>query len=266
MIFKIYKLGSRYRLIAFKSDYGSAKKKEKDFFTSHEKNLALARKFDSHDMFLELEENSRIRDEIDLELNQGRFINNISRAKSRVRELALCNSWEWFFTLTVSPDKNIRYNLSEVQRKVSDSFANFNKKYNSKAKYLLIPEQHKDGAWHIHGLLLGISGEAIAKSPASDKYLHIPYLSTSIGFNSVDKIKSLERCASYITKYITKDMTGNNIGKNKRLFWASRGLQRKELFFAGKTHNEQMFDYENDYVKIKEFKECELSKVLDNLK
>lgn len=265
MIFKIYKIGSRYRLIAFKSYYGSSKKKAKDFFSSHEKNLALARKFDSHNMFLELEEHSRIRDEIDFELNQGRFTNNISRAKSRVRELALCNSWEWFFTLTVSPDKNIRYNLSEVQRKVSDTFANFNKKYNSKAKYLLIPEQHKDGAWHIHGLLLGISDKAIDKSPASDKYLHIPYLSASIGFNSVDRIKNLERCASYITKYISKDMTGKNVDKNKRLFWASRGLQGKELFFAGKTYHEQMFDYENDYVKIREVDATHLSELLDSL-
>lgn len=264
MTFKIYKMGSRYRLIAFKSMQSNCRKKPKDFFSQHEKNLALAKKFNSHELFLELEENTRIRNEIDIELNQGRAINNISRSRSRVRELALCNSWEWFFTLTVAPEKGIRYNLSDVQRKASDTFANFNKKYNSKAKYLLVPEQHKDGAWHIHGLLFGVPDKAIEQSPASKKYLHIPYLASSIGFNSIDKIKDNIRCAYYITKYISKDMTGDNIGKYKRLFWASRGLQSKELFLAGEMLKEQTFDYENDFVKIKEFDEEQLSEILDS--
>lgn len=264
MTFKIYKMGSRYRLIAFKALRGNPKHKDDCFFSSHEKNLALAKKFNSQDLYWELEEIDKINKEIDKQLNQGRLQNNISRAKSRVRELALCNSWEWFFTLTVAPEKGIRYNLSEVQRKVSDTFANFNKKYNSKVKYLLVPEQHKDGAWHIHGLLYGVSDNAIDKSPASEKYLHIPYLSSSIGFNSIDKIKDHNRCASYITKYISKDMTGDNIGKHKRLFWASRGLQSKKIFFAGEMHKEQKFDYENDFVKIKEFDEKQLFEILDS--
>ena len=37
--------------------------------------------------------------------------NNISRAKSKVFEYAYCNHWDYFITLTISPDKYDRYDL-----------------------------------------------------------------------------------------------------------------------------------------------------------
>ena len=265
MYFKIFKMGSRFRLIAFKSMQGSVNKKSQGFFTSHEKNLALAKKFDSQDLFWELEEQDECNRLMDIELFKGRFQNNISRAKSRVRELALCNDWEWFFTLTVAPDKGIRYSLPDVQRKVSDTVANFNKRYSCSMKYLFVPEQHKDCAWHVHGLLFGVPLKAVETSPANRHYFHLPYFLNAIGFNSVDRIKDHNRCASYITKYISKDMTGQQLEKGRRLFWASRGLSGKELFFSGETSQEQVFDFENDFVFVKEFDEDKLSEIFDNL-
>ena len=72
-------------------------------------------------------------------------------------EYALCNNWEYFVTLTIDKKKQDRYNLQNYIHDLGVWIGNYNKKYNTKLKYLLIPEKHKDGAIHCHGLFSGVS-------------------------------------------------------------------------------------------------------------
>jgi len=68
----------------------------------------------------------------------------------------MCNDWTHFITCTLDKDKYDRYNLPVFQKDLSQFLRNQRKKYKAEIKYLLIPEQHKDGAWHMHGLLQGL--------------------------------------------------------------------------------------------------------------
>ena len=82
--------------------------------------------------------------------------NSLARSRSAVWELALCNPWEWFVTLTLNPAKRDRYDLRTSYGQLSKFFNNYNSRTDAALKYLLIPEPHRDGAWHFHGLLSGL--------------------------------------------------------------------------------------------------------------
>lgn len=156
---------------------------------------------------------------------------NISRAKSRIRELASCNPWSHFATLTLNPDKIIRTEKPTITKCLGNWIGNYNRKYGAKLKYLIIPEQHKDGAWHFHGLLNGIAPDSLVRNEHG--YLDMPYYANRFGFISLDPIRNLERCSSYISKYITKDMGAIQVAFGEHLFYASHGLQGKTEIARG---------------------------------
>ena len=95
--------------------------------------------------------------------------NNISRAKSRVFELALCNEWDIFLTFTLDPKKYDRDDLKKFQKDLGQFIRDYNKKYNLCIKYLLIPEEHKKGGWHLHGFLMGLPKSHLRLFTLSEK-------------------------------------------------------------------------------------------------
>lgn len=86
--------------------------------------------------------------------NEEKLPENVRRAKSKVFELALCNDFTYFCTLTFSPEKvKDRYDLEGCMKAFCKWLNNYNcRKASSAIQYLLIPEPHQDGAWHLHGL------------------------------------------------------------------------------------------------------------------
>ncbi len=79
--------------------------------------------------------------------------NDVERAKRRARsnvyDLALCNDFKYFVTLTLDGDKIDRYDPAEVTRHLSYWLDNHVRRHG--LKYVLVPELHKDGAIHFHG-------------------------------------------------------------------------------------------------------------------
>ena len=81
---------------------------------------------------------------------EERLRSSISRAKSRVNELALCNEFEYFCTFTQSDELRDRFDLKAFRKDFAMFVRNENRRREKKIKYLLVPERHKDGAWHMH--------------------------------------------------------------------------------------------------------------------
>lgn len=72
------------------------------------------------------------------------------RAKAHVSDIARCNEFTQFVTLTLDAEKIDRYDIKEITKKMTTWLQN---RVDRKGlKYLLIPELHKDGAIHFHGL------------------------------------------------------------------------------------------------------------------
>lgn len=197
-----------------------------------------------------------------------RMSQSISRTKSRIFELAGCNPWEWFFTGTLNPEWHNACNLESFRKKLSQYIRDCRKKYGTPCAFLLIPEQHKSGAWHVHGLLGGFPDTAFRSFSKGEVLPHkiLKQLnngddirdwtgySKRFGFTTVSPIRCQAKCTSYVTKYITKDCYKTSISNGGHMFYASQGLKGKELAFEGKRLpldvGNVVFGYSNDYVAI----------------
>lgn len=175
---------------------------------------------------------------------------SLSRTKRNIRELALCNDFEYFATFTVNSEKCDRYSLNDVQDKIKKVLHKIKRK-NKDFAFLIITEKHKDGAFHFHGLIKGITDLYIN----NNGYLSSMIFDNELGFNSFSKIKDYTKCCNYITKYITKDCIKNS---HNQIYISSRGLKKatKEEF----NNIDFTPSFTNEYVSIKDFTLDSLSK------
>lgn len=184
-------------------------------------------------------------------INAEKLGNNLSRAKSRVKEMALCNPWDYWCTFTVSPQKYDRFDLAAYYRDFAEFIHNYNKRTDEayKVRYLLIPEMHKDGAWHLHGFIRGIRPNDLYIN--EHKYLTWREYEKRFGFISMSVIQDLVRTANYSLKYMTKDTARNNTELGAHLYYASNGLKRAETIFKGYARAKCEWDFEGQYCRIK---------------
>lgn len=175
---------------------------------------------------------------------------SICRARSKVREYGLCNDWDYFATFTLNGEKQDRFDLSRWVIDFGNWIQNYKKKYGcSEFAYLIIPEQHKNGAWHAHGLLRGLSPDSLVENKHG--YLDLPYYAKRFGYISLDPIRDKRKCANYITKYVSKDAaaTARALEAGRHLYYNSRGLKGKEIIEEWEGDFES--EWENDFVKIR---------------
>lgn len=195
-----------------------------------------------------------------------RMSESLSRTKKVVKELAFCNKFDYFCTFTISQDSGVnRYDLAGCRKRLAKLFNNYRNRYSKDFRYVLIPEFHKDGAVHFHGLVAGIRPEDLKKPdfvpcrdvfsrelkmiPNVHGYLDWPYYSEKLGYFSCSPIVNQLAVSNYIVKYITKELLKMPV--NQQLYMASKGLKRAELVFdcddfpmVGKD------DFHNDFCRI----------------
>lgn len=192
-------------------------------------------------------------------VNEEKLDVNISRARTKVFEYAYCNDWNYFITLTIDPNKYDRKNLKMYYKDFSQWLKNYQKKHDIKLQYLLIPELHSDGqSWHMHGFITGIPPNQISEFEALkhpqkliDKgYMNWLEYSHKFGFVSLDKVRSREAAAKYVTKYINKSLKNSIKGLGAHLYYCSKGLKVAKEIKRGTLCNSVPFEFENEYVKI----------------
>lgn len=173
---------------------------------------------------------------------------SLSRSRRVVLELALCNKWEYFCTFTIAKEYYDRYNLDRWNKDFKQWLRDFRKKVRRTGKpcdieYLIVPEQHADGAWHMHGLFRGIGdylmpfsrlardGWYLPSDLVDYGYWMWPDYFYKFGFNSMAVIQNPVAVGFYVAKYITKSLSdsvsGNaGVGLGFHLYYPSRGLNR----------------------------------------
>ena len=166
-----------------------------------------------------------------------------ARAKAAVRDIALCNRFEYFLTWTLSKGEINRYDAELVGRKIQTFLKNAS--YRKDFQYVLVAERHKDGAIHFHGLCnLGSVRIVRAVNPKTKLPLSTNHgqpifnmLDWKLGFSTCIPIdENYERTCNYLTKYLTKD-TEKILGK---WYLASRNLIKKpeiDLISGGIDYN-----------------------------
>ena len=187
-------------------------------------------------------------------VNTEKLSNNVARAKTKINELALCNPWSYFVTLTLNSEHD-RYDLKQYHSDLHKFLHSFNRRRSpeNKVVYLLIPEKHKDGAWHMHGLIYGLQEADLYIN--GNGYLGWKAYEERFGYISLGKVKSKDKVSSYITKYVTKDMDKNVKELGGHLYYASKGLQTAQELYRGHAELLCPWDWEHPdgYCRIKIF-------------
>lgn len=158
------------------------------------------------------------------------------RARQKIIGYILANEWQYWATQTFSDEKIDRFNIDEIVRKYNKKLKNLKQNKYYKLSWLIVPEQHKNGAWHLHMLMNGIPSEKVVYSGydyinKKNGYIRPVYnwLDTiEFGFNDyvyIGNVEPLERIkiANYISKYITKELVTGRF--NKKLYWTTKGLK-----------------------------------------
>ena len=181
--------------------------------------------------------------------------NNIVRAKTAIKELVLSNPWRYWCTFTISPQKYDRHNLARYKSDLAKFIRNYNRycDESDRVQYVFVPEMHKDGAWHMHGFLNGVRDRDIYTNEYG--YLSWRQYEEKFGFISMSPIKDIDRAASYMLKYISKDIGKGVTDLGAHLYYASQGLKRAELLYRGHAQLHCDWDYEHPegYCKVKTF-------------
>ena len=167
------------------------------------------------------------------------------RARTQVRDLARCNEFRYFVTLTLDARSVDRYDAAAVTRKLNTWLDNAVRRYG--LKYVLVPELHKDGAIHFHGFINDAlrvvdSGTVIPpeggkpKRPRSARQReawlreggHIVYNlpQWKCGFTTaLELYGDYNAAVGYVCKYINKEQT--KVGG--RWFYHGGDLRRPEV-------------------------------------
>lgn len=191
----------------------------------------------------------RVRVQTDLDWQRSQRV-SLNRTVNRLYYLARSNYWDWFVTLTFDPEKVDRYDYSACVKKLSLWLNNCRKKC-SDMGYLVVPEQHKDGAWHFHGLFSNCDGLGFVNSGKRDEDGKPIYNigAYKLGFTTATKVVDLERVSKYICKYVTKDLCAVTFGKKR--YWASKNLVEAETeeFLLEPAQKQEFLLQIADYIK-----------------
>lgn len=152
-----------------------------------------------------------------------------NRAKQNIYQITRANRWEWYITLTLSPDKVDRSNYDDCVAAVRKFFNNVKQRYAPNLKYIIIPEFHKDGkSYHFHGLLADCDGLIFIDSGIRQKQKKVYNLQQyNLGFTNCTKVTDSRKVSAYITKYITKELQAHI--KGKRRYLASNNCERGKV-------------------------------------
>lgn len=208
----------------------NVKPKPKDFKTCREKQITI------EDYTEELEKQNKNR----VKAHERSMYSSVNRSVNSIYEIARSNKWEYFLTLTFNPDKVDSTDYDCVVKKLSMWINNFKKKYAPNLKYLIVPELHKSGRYHFHGLLADIGNAELIDSGKKDKDNEVIYNlgNYKLGFTTCTRIKDLDRVSKYIGKYITKDLCCVTFGKKR--YWNSKNLDKPTVKKYIMSHEEIM--------------------------
>lgn len=172
--------------------------------------------------------------------------------RNEIIDLALnnLNLWEYFVTLTFN-DLELGGTYSHI--KVLEKLQNWLKvqrRNNPNMYYLFVPEFHKSGRIHFHGLVGNVPNWKLEKSRNSNNNRLIKVngkqiynlLNYKLGFSTISFIEDKFKVSLYISKYVTKDLIDL---KHKKRYWYSRNLSKPKVFYS--YFNGELLDLSDNF-------------------
>lgn len=181
---------------------------------------------------------------------------SMRRAREKINGYILANDWEYWATQTFRPEALDRFSLDDIVKKYNQRLYNLKKNKYNYLSWLIVPEQHKNGAWHLHLLMSGIPKNRVVYS-GYDYYNKNKNYSRPIynwldtidyGYNDYVYIGDIEpieklKIATYISKYITKELAMERF--NKKMYWVTRGLKLPKVIKTITTNIDDLISDNN---------------------
>lgn len=253
--FKVYDLGNNEIHVCSFPNYVQSGSVNYNDYADFQRSLETLKKCNKHGSCSVSSYENLSQDKKDL-FNQLR---SVRRSKDSIYKLALCNEWDYFTTFTFD-SSNYRYDYDVCIKRFRQWVSNLKKRFCPNLQYLFIVEPHKDGAYHLHGLMSGVD-PSLLDQIKSDVYVFRNY---NFGICDVQPVKDSAKISNYITKYITKELFFK--GSNKHNYFCSRGLKHPEVktFNLPETRIEDFFlsnfpDYEINHIYNGKNHTCYLS-------
>lgn len=201
---------------------------------------------------------------------------SINRTKTKISDYILCNNFTHFITFTFDPKNSKvkteenRHDLLKMSKLlitwVNSEQINHFRRHGHRFGYLIVPERHKNNAWHFHAVFQGYKNEIEDFYSSKNKYLTVDEIRSKnkkpknqrgflprykLGRSEIAPIKDKTKMSNYIKKYITKELINE---KYKKRYWASRNLKTPEIIEniveSSTTISKEYLLKEYDYHKI----------------
>lgn len=201
---------------------------------------------------------------------------SINRTKTKISDYILCNNFTHFITFTFDPknskvkNEENRHDLLKMSKLlmtwINSEQINHFRRHGQRFKYLIVPERHKNNAWHFHAVFEDYKNEIEDFYSSKNKYLTVDEIRSknkkpknqrgflpryNLGRSEIAPIKDKTKMSNYIKKYITKELINE---KYKKRYWASRNLEKPEIIEniveSSTTISKEYLLKEYDYHKI----------------
>lgn len=134
---------------------------------------------------------------------------SLIRTRSQINLYSRSLIWDYFVTLTFSPQKIDRTDFKKCMSKARNWLQNIRKRQAPDLGFLCVPELHKDlASYHLHLLIANTGKMAFIDSgheKAGRTIYNLP--SWKWGFSTASKIdkEDIYKVQSYLAKYMTKE-------------------------------------------------------------
>lgn len=173
-------------------------------------------------------------------------LRSMRRARSNLRRLALANDFDVFVTLTLDPAKVDRYDSAAVTKVLNRWCDNMVRRHG--LRYILVPEQHKDGAFHFHGFFAGAGLRLEDSGVEWDGQTVYNLPQWGYGFTTAQKLYGTYSAAvGYCCKYIGKQDGVRPMG---RWYYSGGALAEPEKTYAVLEYRELQERYRKEAVEF----------------
>ncbi len=153
---------------------------------------------------------------------------SMRRARAKLRRLALANDFEFFVTLTLDPAKIERYDGEKIVKTMGRWLDNMVRR--NGLRYILVPERHKDGAFHFHGFFAGAGLIAADSGVQWDGRPVYNLPQWTLGFTTAQRLYGDYHAAvGYCCKYIGKQEGERPLG---RWYYSGGGLREPKKIYG----------------------------------
>lgn len=166
---------------------------------------------------------------------------SVNRSKNKIFYYARSNDWKngYFVTLTLNPEKvdSLDYKSSvECVKK----FLNYLRSYDSSIYALIVPEKHKSGRFHFHGLIHGDISQLLRYSGHIEKgsMIYNFVKGWKYGFSNVTKVQNTLAVEKYICKYTTKDLLNSTLYQHR---YFTLNLREAEMVKLNLIDHEELY-------------------------